>query len=231
MMVKTAFLLLSLALALAIASVGTEAFLLRRHGSGVGGPAPPPQTIASISPTTCPLMQGTSGTCPLTIGMSPSTPAYSGTIALVSSNAACSGTNDTADFGVTQNPYAISYNGSAVAGSYNVCVQAAQPSLTSAYQQVGITVATPAHPVSITFATNPGHVADNAIGAQIGTTFVVNMSDSSTYQGTPTGACLTQSPCPWVVGGGTGNWSIQTISGGLNSSYDATSLTFRVTAN
>jgi len=229
-MVKTAFLLLSLAIALVIVTIGAEAFFLRR-GSGAGGSPPPPQTIASISPTTCPLMQGTSATCPLTIAMSPSSPAYSGTIALVASNAACSGTNDTTDFGVTQTPYAITYNGSAVAGSYNVCVQAAQPTLASAYQSVAITIAAPAHPVSITFATTPGYIADSATGGQVGTTFTVNMSDSSTYQGTPTGACLTQSPCPWVVGGGTGNWSIQTISGGLNSSYDATSLTFRVTAN
>jgi hypothetical protein len=75
--------------------------------------------------------------------MSPSSPSFAtdgGTLALVSANAACSGSNDTTDFGVGNSPYRITYNGAAAAGSHNTCVRASASGITSAFQQISVTI-------------------------------------------------------------------------------------------
>jgi hypothetical protein len=66
-------------------------------------------------------------------------------------------------------------------------------------------------PVSVTFNSNPANVSDMSALHTAVTGFTVNMSDNSTYQGTPTVQSCSQSPCPLGVTGSTGNWSLQTV--------------------
>lgn len=100
------------------------------------------QTIASISPSAGSCANGATNTCAtMSVTMSPTTPAFSGTFALVSSGGSCSGGDDTTDFSIGSSSGVLAIlNTSVAAGSYNACVQASQTGLTSAYQQVAITV-------------------------------------------------------------------------------------------
>jgi hypothetical protein len=86
--------------------------------------------------------------------------------------------------------------------------------------------------VSVTFSTNPVSVLDNIPAstsiANAITTFTVWIANGTTYAGTPTGVCVTQSPCPFSIGGSIGAWYIANAA--LNSSYDTTNKQFTVTA-
>jgi len=82
-------------------------------------------------------------------------------------------------------------------------------------------------PVAINFTTNPASITNDV---KIGTTvsmFAVVTANKSTYTGTPTGACVTQNPCPFAIGGSTGAWNVKTsapppLSNASNLQYTVT---------
>lgn len=117
--------------------------------------SPSAQTIASITqPSSCTFTHGQSSNCPVSVAMSPAAPPFSGSLSLVASGGSCSGTEDTTDFGTSNSPYAITFNGSAAAGTHGTCLKATQGS-SSAYKQVAITInssSTPSPPAAVTSA-------------------------------------------------------------------------------
>jgi len=84
-------------------------------------------------------------------------------------------------------------------------------------------------PLAISFTTNPVSVQDTTTANTNVTNFSVVTPNGQTYPGIPTGACATQNPCPFTIGGSTGAWQVKTATN-LNSSYDATNNQYTVTA-
>lgn len=85
-----------------------------------------------------------------------------------------------------------------------------------------------ASPTGIVFNPTSVSIADNTPGGTSLSTLTVNMSDGSTYQGTPTMTSCTQSPCPLAISGATGNWSVVVTNG--VALVDAASQSFVVAA-
>lgn len=90
------------------------------------------------------------------------------------------------------------------------------------------TTGSAATPTAVVFNPTSVSVADNTPGGTSLSTLTVNMSDGSTYQGTPTMTSCSQSPCPLAISGSTGNWNVVVTNGVALT--DATNQSFTVAA-
>src|SRR5271166_489435 len=149
------------------------------------------QTIASIAPSSCSMIGGTTGVCtPLTVTMSPPSPTFAadgGALALVASGGSCSGidANWATDFSLSGGNLSV-VNASLAQGTYNACVQASASGITTIYQQVVVSI-TPVDPTVGLLATASDGYANwkeaglNSIpitGSISGTTLTVTQSFS-----------------------------------------------------
>lgn len=130
--------------------------VLRTRGVGVSGTSgPPPQTISSITPTSCSVPTGGTGTCAtMTVTMSNgNSPAFSGTLSVGTSGGGC--TDTTAGNFVMSGANLNLTNASIATGSYTGCVMATQTGISNSpfVQAVTITVTSA---VSATFVANTG---------------------------------------------------------------------------
>jgi len=189
------------------------------------------QTIASITPSSCSMIVGTTGVCTaLTVTMSPASPSFAadgGTLSLVASGGACSGidSNWATDFSLSGGNLSV-VNGSLATGTYNACVQASASGITTVYQQVAVAI-TPSDPtVGLLPAASDGYAGWSTAGitipitASIATNGTMTVTVNPSYAmgpgqvisgvGVTSGTTITaMSPTGGLTGtGGTGTYTV-----------------------
>jgi hypothetical protein len=146
----------------------------------VYGPAPS-IAVSSVSPTNCTFTTGTAGTCPLTITMNSGSFTGTASISPYNGSGSCvSLGNDLTDFGTSQSPYAVTYNGSTASGTYSICVKLSSSSVSTYYQPITVTVSPSGGGIPCTIG--PNYTGSIPAGAQAAglTTCAANYDFTST---------------------------------------------------